>query len=255
MREILVLLSLFSLVIYPYAGKADINGYDALANWLDLPNDKTDRTPGIASSYDRSGGNNDYNYYYQPTGLQTGDVNTVIAELTGPGMITRFWMPHATANAVFPIKITVDGTVVVNTNSNTFLDGLYSYFKPPLIYTLAGGQVSYEPILFQNSLKIESHSYTNINWAKYHHYYQYNYTRFAPDKTVVPCTGALTMDQISSRNVAAQMLASAGSNPAGTSSTSIFSQNYDFEVPAGTSRNIANVLTGGYIRSIHLRIP
>jgi hypothetical protein len=82
------------MVQFVSIAEAILDRYESLANWNNLPKMKRDVTPGIVSSYDRLGGNNDYNSYLWPTGFQTTDVNTVVTKLIGPGIITRFWMPQ-----------------------------------------------------------------------------------------------------------------------------------------------------------------
>ena len=73
----------------------------------------------MASSYDRSGGNNDWNQYQSPTGHLSDSYNNedvIVTELTGPGVLTRFWMPHAAANEGFPVKVYIDGQLKIDTN-------------------------------------------------------------------------------------------------------------------------------------------
>lgn len=49
-------------------------GYEALLNWDALPNAKTCVTGGAATSYDRAGGNLDYNHYQTPPGFLDSDL-------------------------------------------------------------------------------------------------------------------------------------------------------------------------------------
>ena len=192
------------LVLVSACALAEINGYEAISDWNALPLAKTGVAAGLVSSYDRAGGNNDWNYYQSPAGHlnSPGDdgIDTVVTTLTGPGVITRFWMPHAGANAgaagALPIKITVDGVLRIDTDTDILLGGAYNaadarLFKGPLVSTLVGGQVSYEPIPFQTSLTIETKNYTSGSWARRHHYYQYTWRKLPPGATVTPYTGTL----------------------------------------------------------------
>ena len=129
---------------------ADQTGYEALLNWADLPNAKTGIVARLASSYDRSGGNYDYNHYQWPegfldSGAQTEEsIATVVTEIAGAGILTRFWMPHAAANTGFNIKITVDeaapSEAIIDTTSDAFLSGGYGYFQGQMVRTLVGGR-------------------------------------------------------------------------------------------------------------------
>ncbi|MCK4625552.1 MAG: DUF2961 domain-containing protein [Phycisphaerae bacterium] len=233
------------------------HGYEALSEWSSLPAAKTGITAGLASSYDRTGGNLDFNYYESPTGHQTGDVDPVtVATITGPGVITRFWMPHAAANKGFNVKMYVDGAVtpVIDTNSNTFLDGGYGYFQSPLVGTLVGGQVSYEPIVFSQSLKIESNNFGSGGWAREHHYYQYGYHRLPTGTPVTPYTGTLTSGQQSARNTVVSMITNVGQNPAGSSGTSTVLTKGVTSITAGSSLALANPTGSGRVRRLNLKM-
>jgi len=242
------------LAAFASVATAEFNGYEALSDWASLPLSKTGITAGLASSYDRAGGNNDFNYYQSPTGLQDSNVDTTITTLTGPGVITRFWMPHAAADGAFDVKITVDGSLLIDTNSDALLGGSYGYMQSPLVSTLVGGQVSYEPIVFQNSLVIESNNYASGGWAKEHHYYQYNYHKLPGGTTVTPYSGTLTSSQQQARNTAVSMINNVGSNPAGTSSSSTVSNLAGQSIAGGSSVKIADVTGSGTIRRLNLKM-
>ena len=68
--------------------------------------------------------------------------------------------------------------------------------------TFAGGQVCYEPIMFQESLKIESVNYSSGGWAREHHYYQYNYLKLPAATQVTAYTGALSAEQQTAHDAA-----------------------------------------------------
>jgi len=237
----------------PAAG-AELTGYEALANWNDLPRAKTGIVAGLASSYDRTDGNDDFNYYESPEGHQTTELDTVVVTLPGPGVITRFQMPHAAANAAFPVKITVDGVLRIDTDSDALLGGSYGYMTGPLVQTLIGGQVSYEPIGFQHSLTIESRNYASGGWARTHHYYQYNYQLFSPGQTITPYTGTLTPAQQSGRAAAVDIIDNAGANPAGADATAVVLSQPAQSVPAGGSLTLAGISGSGRIRRLNLKM-
>ena len=254
------------VTLWPCAASAQLHGYEALSDWNGLAEFKEGVTAGIVSTYDRDGGNRDYNWYEWPEGFQDSTVQvdysipTRVVTLPGPGILTRFQMPHAAANYAFTLKMTVDGTLAIDTNSDAFLDGSYlgalygdAGGKSPLVTTLVGGQFSYEPIAFQESLVIESNNFRSDSpWAKWHHYYQYNYHRFAAGTVVTPYTGSLTAAQQAARNDAIAMMDQAGSNPAGPSPTATVLAAAGQSIPAGATLTLAALAGSGRVRELNL---
>jgi hypothetical protein len=228
--------------------------YEALCDWDDLPRLKTGIVAGMASSYDRAGDNKDYNQYESPAGLQSVDTDTVITTLLGPGIITRFWMPRAGADQAVPVKVTVDGTLLIDTNSDTFLSGRYGYVQSPLVKTLVGGQVSYEPIAFQTSLKIESSNYSSGSWARTHHYYQYSYHLLPAGQSVTPYSGTLTGDQQAARSTIANLINNVGSNPAGAIAGAVVLNTSSVSIPAGGAQALGTLSGSGQIRRLNLKM-
>ena len=79
------------VVVVSSAARGQVNGYEWLANWDDLPKSQAGVSTGLASSYDRSGvsGNKDYNHYEDPEGFQSETAAVTVTTLEGPGMLTR----------------------------------------------------------------------------------------------------------------------------------------------------------------------
>ncbi len=249
-------------MLLPALAMGQLTGYELLSDWDGLPASKQHLTAGLASSYDRSGGNNDWNHYHSPAGhlndpvLHDG-IEVVLMEVTGPGVLTRFWMPHAGANAGMPHKVYVDGQLIIDTDSNVRLNGTYGYMGGPLTYTQVGGQTSYEPIVFGQSLRIESRNYPHTSpatysWAKGHHYYQANYYTFDPGTQVIPYTGALTSQQQAQRTVATQMLTNPGVNP-GSPGAAILPTGGQSIAP-GQALTLANLGGSGTIRALNVKM-
>jgi hypothetical protein len=233
-----------------------VTGYESLANWNDLPKPKYGVTAGLASSYDRDGYNRDFNHYEWPVGFQTTDVDPVtITEVTGPGIITRFWMPHAIAHAAMKMKLTIDGQVVIDTNTNTYLHRNYGYSTAPLTATLIGGQVSYEPIVFIQSLKIESNNSASGSWRSQFHYYQYGYHKLLDTDGLIPYSGTLTAEQQSARNQVVTMIDNVGTNPAGESQSSTTLTTGPNVVPSGETLVVASLSGSGTVRRLNLSMP
>ena len=248
------------------------NGYEALSNWDALPLDKTHLTAYLASTYDPNFGNDDWNRYESPGNHQLlntypddNNIETVVMTLQGPGVITRFQMPHACANIgagnVFPVKITVDGALMIDTDTNTLLEGAYDatntdLFKGPLVTTLVGGQVSYEPIVFQNSLVIETRNYCDPTmwWAQRHHYYQYNYTQLPADTQVTPYDGTLGGARAAARSAAVDMRNNVGANPAGPSTTSTVVDTPAHVIGGGSTLQLKSIAGSGVIRRLNVKM-
>ena len=150
--------TLFIVLMSSYAFADSPISYESYADWEDLPRLRLGAQAGLASSYDRSGGNADYSHYESPPGLIQEDVNAVVKTIEGPGIIYRFWMPHVMARRQFVVRMYFDGeaTPRIDTDSNAVMCEEFYYFAAPLITTCAGGQVCYEPIPFSQSLRIET---------------------------------------------------------------------------------------------------
>ncbi|MBP7936091.1 MAG: DUF2961 domain-containing protein [Phycisphaerae bacterium] len=233
---------------------ADLTGYESLADWSALPNPKVGMVAGLASSYDRAGANNDFSQFESPVGLVTSDVNTVVKTITGPGVLTRFWMPHACADEAFTVKLTIDGTLLIDTTSNVILGGSFGYMQNPLVRTLIGGQVSYEPIAFQNSVVIESNNYAAGLHARTHHFYQYGYHVFTGGQTIPSYSGSLNAAQQTARDSVVAILGNLGKNPAGTSEQAAFIATEGQSIEAGQALTLCDRVGSGRVRAIRLKM-
>jgi len=269
------MLLFFLPTVFPCAAGAQLHDYEALSDWNSLPELKTGITAGIASTYDQGGGNLDFNWYEWPEGFQDAwtqveySIPTRVVTLPGPGILTRFQMPHAAADEAFTVKMTVDGSVVIDTNSDTFLDGSYlgglygdAGGKSPLVNTLVGGQVSYEPIAFQESLVIESNNFRReqgMAFAKWHHYYQYNYHQFPAGTLVTPYDGSLDGSptdphpQSTARNNVINMINQVGSNPAGLPIATVLDAPGQ-SIPGGATLTLADLAGSGQVRRLNLKM-
>ncbi len=232
---------------------ADVNGYELLSDWSLIPRTHVGVQAGLASSYDRNWGNGDHSHY-ESTGSvrQTEDVDPVtVVTLDGPGVITRFWMPHTTADLEFKVKVLLDDVVVIDSTSKELLGGGYGYADGALGSTMLGGQVSYEPIVYSDSqtLKIVSE-----NKASHRHYYQWNYLKLPAGTNVTPYSGTLTPQQTAARGSAISTIANVGSNPAGPSATSTSVPTASQSIGSGQSLVLGNVSGPGSVRAINLKL-
>jgi Protein of unknown function (DUF2961) len=124
---------------------------------------------GSFSSYDRTGGNDDgfsgkYSFI-----RKEGDA-LVIAELQGPGVITRIWTPTPNDS---PMEFFFDGetTPRLVVPFGDIFEGTHAPFLAPLAGSGGGGFYSYVPLPFQRSCKIRLHGpkmqFFQINYGLY----------------------------------------------------------------------------------------
>lgn len=124
---------------------------------------------GMVSSYDRTGGNDDgFSGKYSFVRKEAGGL--VLADLEGPGLITRFHTPTPTDDIV---EFYFDGeaTPRISLKVNEMFDGAHAPFLAPLVWTGAGGSVSYVPLTYQKSCKVlvkaESFQFIQINHVRF----------------------------------------------------------------------------------------
>lgn len=231
---------------------AQVDGYEPFTNWEQISWSKLGTQTLLFSSYDRTGENLDFNYYLDPEGYQ----DQVLSGLTsvsyqGPGVVRRFWMPHRTANLGYDLKITLDGSVIFDTNTDDYLQGDVGYVNTDLTQTLLGGQTSYEPLVFQKSLLVETSNNGTGQFTNTRHYYQFNVQQLPSQAKVTPTTGTLTAGQQSSRNAAVTKLVNLGDNPAGTPIGVMTTGPATTTIgPAGLG--LANLTGPGMVRAIRL---
>ncbi|MDD8025406.1 MAG: DUF2961 domain-containing protein [Acidobacteriota bacterium] len=124
---------------------------------------------GMISSYDRTGGNDDgFSGKYSFIRKEPGGL--VLADLAGPGLITRIHTPTPTDDV---IEFYFDGEVSprLSLKVNELYDGRHSPFLAPLVWTGVGGSVSYVPLAYRKSCKVlvkaESFQFIQINFVTF----------------------------------------------------------------------------------------
>jgi hypothetical protein len=255
-------------------------GYETLVNWGRLPRIRSASSAHLASSYDRDGGNLDWNWYpgydRHLNDTADNDLPVTLLDVQGSGVLTRYWMPHATANDARQIIITVDAGLasqaVITTNSDELLYGGDSaphppLFENPMVPTVAGGQTSYEPIGFTASLKVESINRQHltpsqpggpINGYTDRHYYQLNYQLYHDGRTIQPYSHVLgpSDPRTHMRQQAASILNNRGQNPAGVSGSSTTLISGGSTIAPGSSVALASLANGnsGTIRRLNVQM-
>ena len=253
MRYCCLAVAWLCILVAASVADADINGYELLSDWNLLPQARVGVQAGLASSYDRNGGNYDYDFY-ESTGSvrQTTDVDPVtVVTLDGPGVIARFWMPHKAADSDFKVKVLLDDIVVIDTTSRDLLGGNYGYMDGGLGSTMLGGQVSYEPIVYADS---QTPKIVSENKAGPRHYYQWNYLELPAGSNVTTYSETLTPQQTVDRNAAISMMENVGSNPAGVSTSSTTVNIPAQSIAAGQSLALGSISGSGQIRAINLKL-
>ncbi len=229
--------------------------YEAYTAWEDWPRLRVGVEAGLASSYDRSGGNTDHSHYEYPPGLITGDVNAIVKTIDGPGIIYRFWMPHVMARRHFVVKMFFDGeeTPRIDTDSTVIMNGNFSYFTAPLINTFAGGQTCYEPIPFAESLRIETRNKDISIWAN-HHYYQYTYHTLPAGVVADSYTGQLTPEEEQARADAVSLFDNVGQHPGGSNPAAVDVNTAATMIDPNSSVTLASLTGPGLIRQLNIRM-
>jgi len=237
-------------------------GYDALADWQGIAKLHTGVSSGLASSYDRLGGNNDYSQYDNddPLGVQKDNQWHTVRTLTGPGVITRFWMPEKTSERIFNIKIYFDdsATAAIDTTSKDLFDGAYSYFSSPLVGSTCKGCVCYEPMAFSSKavIRMQNKTLPESGWSSDRNYYQYNY-QLLPGGSVTPSqtySGSLTTAQQAKRQQVVDTLNNVGANPAGNNPSAIVLTRGQTTIPAGQGIDLAQTSGPGLIRRLNVKM-
>ena len=138
------------------------------------------------SSYDRTGGNDDYqNFLSNPS---TRGSEKVMAEMDGPGAIVRIWSANAVDSG--KIRIYLDGqkSPVISTAFKYLFNQSSSPFSKPVSRLSTGGYISYFPIPFAKHCKITIENPKNL-------YYQINGIRFDAGTEVTSLTLPLSASQ------------------------------------------------------------
>lgn len=134
-----------------------------------LPQFKQSVKVGCISSYDRTGGNDDGFSGRYSFVRKEGDA-LVIADLKGPGVVTRVWTPTPTDD---PMEFYFDGeaTPRVRLKFRELFDGSKPPFVSPVVGFGAGGFWCYLPMPYRTSCKIVIRAprvqFYQVNYATY----------------------------------------------------------------------------------------
>ena len=134
---------------------------------------RTDFTvTGMLSTWDRSGANDDG---FRPEWVRPDGVY-VIADLVGPGVVTRMWTARPGGICRFFVDFSKEP--VIDMPCRQFFAGGTSPFVRPLVGPMGGGNYSFFPIPFANSLRIEIAPNDDVPGGPYGAYHHVNYRKF-----------------------------------------------------------------------------
>ena len=158
---------------------------------------------GMISSYDRSGGNDD-GFSGKYSFIRKEDGGLVIADLVGPGMITRIHTPTPTEDI---IEFYFDGEASprIRRKMSGLFDGTQAPFLSPLVGSGVGGNYSYVPLRYKQSLKV-------LVLAERVRFYQINYIRYPEDTDISTYENPPPDSFLSRIEKAGDMIARAGTD-------------------------------------------
>ncbi len=151
------------------SGADQVYGIEQLYRLDKLPLLRDSVKVGSVSSYDRTGGNND-GFSGRYSFVRKEKDGLVLADLKGPGVITRIWTPTPTNDK---IAFFFDGekTPRIEVTFRGIFSGKEKPFEAPLSGYGAGGFYSYLPLPFEKSCKVlakaEKVRFYQINYALY----------------------------------------------------------------------------------------
>ncbi len=156
-------------------GRAEPVGLAELHRLDRLPVFKSCVKVGSVSSYDRTGGNDD-GFSGKYSFVRKEADGLVLADLKGPGVITRVWTPTPTEDV---LEFLFDGETQprLRVKFRELFLGDHPGFPRPLVGFGAGGYYCYVPIPFAKSCVVRMQA------AKVQ-FYQINYALYAPDTPV-----------------------------------------------------------------------
>ena len=253
-----IAVSILLVMVLTGAVSGSRSGYTAYTTWADWARLRLGETAELASSYDRTGDNDDYSRFESPEGFVYEQTDATIKTIDGPGILYRIWMPHVAANHGFALRMFFDGeqTARLTTTTDAILGGTFNYFADPLVNTFAGGQVCYEPIPFSQSLRIETTTLEMppTGWSSKRYYYQYSFVNFPAGTAVDSYTGSLTEQQQQERSDMVSLFDNAGQHPAGENPAAIVVAHPTTAIPAGLCLTVADLTGPGVVRSLRIRM-
>lgn len=199
----------------------------------------------MASSWDRSGGNNDAFVGK----WRKGDVYT-FADLKGPGVVRRIYT--ARPGGWLRIFIDDDPKPLVDMKCEEFFAGHTAPFLRPVTGPMGGANYSFFPIPYRKSLRIQT---TAIRPAEFPYgvYYQVTYQTFPEGTPVESLRLPLAAEAASAYQQALDAWRHPGLDPKPAAAGQI-TLSKEFTIPAGARRDAVRLEGAGIIDRIHIRM-
>ncbi|MDO9543373.1 MAG: DUF2961 domain-containing protein [Kiritimatiellia bacterium] len=205
---------------------------------LDIPETK------LLSSYDPTGGNADYNHP-----LRTGPAGWwVLADLQGPGYVSRFWFTGGDADHAVRFYFDNEKTPRLDTTIGRFC-GKQEPFLPPLAAYENYCWYNYVPLPYAKRLIIMVQAGGNKpgGWPRVFH--QINYTSLPKGTRVETLPGNLSADDVRALQAVRQQWTNLSSwsaaNGAATNAAVL-------DLPAGKRQALTNIVGPAMIREIRI---
>lgn len=225
---------------------AVVTGWEGLAELDRLPEFKSVREVGCVSSYDRTGGNDD-GFSGQYSFVRREDDGLVIADLEGPGVITRIWTPTPTDD---PVEFYFDSEPQprIRLGFREIFLGRTAPFEAPLVGLGVGGFFSYVPIPFEKSCRV-------VVRSKRVQFYQINYARYQPGTRLTSYAASLSPEAQKFREKAKRWMGMPGQDLSGAVAppgSDCRVESRRFQLSPGGVHTLLQVNRGGRIVGLRL---
>jgi len=248
-----LLLALASVPLMPQtiiSAMTEPYGLPAVSAISRLPYINAQSISGQSTSYDRTDANDD-GFSGKGFLYASGTTDQVIADVKGPGEITRIWFAGLWDAKNTIIKMYFDGasTPAVSMTMQALFSGTTAPFLSPLVEPpagSAGGFSDYLPMPFQTSVKVVvTPATTNPNQPGY--VYAVDYRQYPGGTPITTWTGS--EDSSAARNIWSNV----ATDPKGTSGNTIVTGSTT--VPSNGVQTLLDVSGPHSISSIKLTIP
>lgn len=214
-------------------------GLAAMTEFERLPFIKVRERSGHQSSFDRTGGNNDFGnvLYTQPHGER------VLLDLKGPGCVYRMWFTGYNPSAAIRVYFD-EAPPRMDLRFSELFGGIYPPFLSPLVANAevaSGGVYCYVPLPFQRAIRITTTDQSSGI------YYNIDYHLFEPDSAIATWTGN------EDTSAARRLWSSVGEDPKPQAGEAIVSGTTT--LAAGATQDLLDVAGPRQISSIKLNVP
>ena len=230
MKNLIIVFSIiFTALNFQAIHAQDVSEMEKLSRLDLLPTFKKSVKIGSFSSYDRTGGNDD-GFNGTHSFIRKEANGLVIAEMKGPGVVTRIWTPTPSDDL---IEFFFDGETIPRISEKFFdlFSGKKFPFLAPISGIGAGGFYTYVPLTYKESLKI-------VVKAERFNFYQINYATYPKDLQIESYTAQASQKFKDDLEKARRFIDSVGtdiSSSAAFDSSKIQIKNFSGSLAAGKS--------------------